>query len=77
MNAVVPVPTGSSLPAALAPDLARALELALEEKSAATRRAYGSDFQTFEALVPGPWRQRAAGLPRDRGGLSGARRRNR
>jgi site-specific recombinase XerD len=53
MNAIVPAPTGSSLPATLAPDLARALELALEEKAAATRRAYGSDFQIFEAWCQG------------------------
>jgi site-specific recombinase XerD len=49
MNAGVPVRTGSSLPAALAPDLAHALKLALEERAAATRRAYGSDFQIFSA----------------------------
>src|SRR5947209_18673992 len=49
MNAIVPVPAGSSLPATLAPDLVRAIELALQEKAAATRRAYGSDFRIFEA----------------------------
>jgi site-specific recombinase XerD len=48
MNAIVLVPTAPSLPALLAPDLDRALELALEEKAAATRRAYGSDFRSFE-----------------------------
>src|SRR5215831_15112503 len=37
------------MPATLAPDLDRAAELALEEKAAATRRAYGSDFRIFEA----------------------------
>ena len=54
MKAIVPVPTAqSSLPATLVPDLDRALELALEEKAAATRRAYGSDFQIFEAWCQG------------------------
>src|SRR3954454_4151147 len=37
------------LPAALAPDLMRAADLAREEKSPATRRAYRSDFQIFDA----------------------------
>jgi len=63
MNAIVPIPSGTSLPAALAPDLTRAAEWAREEKAAATRRAYRSDFRIFEALVPGPQRQRAAGHP--------------
>ena len=49
MNLIVPRRTGSSMPATLAPDLDRAAELALEEKAAATRRAYGSDFRIFEA----------------------------
>ena len=49
MNLIVPRRTGSSMPANLAPDLDRAAELALEEKAAATRRAYGSDFRIFEA----------------------------
>ena len=40
MNLIVPRRTGSSMPANLAPDLDRAAELALEEKAAATRRAY-------------------------------------
>jgi len=47
MNAIVP--TGASLPAALAPDLTRAAEWAREEKAAATRRAYRSDFRIFQA----------------------------
>jgi site-specific recombinase XerD len=49
MNAIVPIPPGASLPAALAPDLTRAAEWAREEKAAATRRAYRSDFRIFEA----------------------------
>src|SRR5262245_41972788 len=49
MNAIVPILPGASLPAALAPDLTRAAELAREEKAAATRRAYRSDFQIFQA----------------------------
>ena len=31
MNAIVPIPSGTALPAALAPDLTRAAELAREE----------------------------------------------
>jgi site-specific recombinase XerD len=53
MNAIVPIPPGTSLPAALAPDLARAAEWAREEKAAATRRAYRSDFRIFEAWCRG------------------------
>jgi site-specific recombinase XerD len=53
MNAIVPIPPGASLPAALAPDLSRAAELAREEKAAATRRAYRSDFRIFEAWCRG------------------------
>jgi site-specific recombinase XerD len=49
MNAIVPIPSGVSLPAALAPDLTRAAELAREEKAPATRRAYRSDFRIFQA----------------------------
>jgi site-specific recombinase XerD len=48
MNSIIPRPTGSGVPVTLAPDLDRAVELALEEKAVATRRAYGSDFQIFE-----------------------------
>src|SRR5437764_9251370 len=53
MNAIVPIPSGDALPAALAPDLTRAAELAREEKAAATRRAYGSDFRIFQAWCRG------------------------
>jgi site-specific recombinase XerD len=53
MNALVPSSPGSSLPAALAPDLTRAAEWAREEKAAATRRAYRSDFRIFEAWCRG------------------------
>src|SRR5262249_16186483 len=90
MNLIVPRRTGSSMPAALAPDLDRAAELALEEKAAATRRAYGSDFRIFEAwcqtravsALPADPEAVAAFLAHDaetgsRGGLSSARRRNR
>ena len=47
-NALVPVAV-AALPAILAPDLERAADLAREEKAAATRRAYGSDFAIFRA----------------------------
>jgi site-specific recombinase XerD len=53
MNALVAIPSGPNLPAALAPDLTRAAELAREEKAAATRRAYRSDFRIFEAWCRG------------------------
>jgi site-specific recombinase XerD len=53
MNAIVPIPAGVSLPAALAPNLTRAAEWAREEKAAATRRAYRSDFRIFEAWCRG------------------------
>ena len=49
MNAVVPISSGAAVPAALAPDLTRAAELAREEKAASTRRAYRSDFRIFQA----------------------------
>jgi hypothetical protein len=61
MNAIVPTPPGAALPAALAPDLTRAAELAREEKAASTRRAYRSDFRIFQAMVPGPRCKRTAG----------------
>ena len=61
MNAVVPIPSGTSLPGALAPDLTRAAEWAREEKAAATRRAYRSDFRIFDGLVPRPGCQRTPG----------------
>jgi site-specific recombinase XerD len=53
MNAIVPISPGMSLLARLAPDLTRAAELAREEKAAATRRAYRSDFRIFEAWCRG------------------------
>jgi site-specific recombinase XerD len=53
MNALVVIPHGTSLPAELAPDLSRAAEWAREEKAAATRRAYRSDFRIFEAWCRG------------------------
>ena len=48
MSAIVPIPSEAALPAALAPDLTRAAELAREEKAASTRRAYRSDFRIFQ-----------------------------
>jgi site-specific recombinase XerD len=48
MNAIVPIPSETTLPAALAPDLTHAAELAREEKAASTRRAYRSDFRIFQ-----------------------------
>jgi site-specific recombinase XerD len=49
VNAIVPMPAGATLLAELAPDLTRAAEWAREEKAAATRRAYRSDFRIFDA----------------------------
>jgi site-specific recombinase XerD len=49
MKAIVPISPGTALPAALAPELTRAAELAREEKAASTRRAYRSDFRIFES----------------------------
>jgi site-specific recombinase XerD len=49
MNAIVALSPRAALPAALAPDLTRAAELATEEKAPATRRAYRSDFRIFKA----------------------------
>src|SRR5262249_56935373 len=39
----------SSLPVALGPDLAAAIDLAKAEKAASTRKAYGTDFRLFAA----------------------------
>jgi site-specific recombinase XerD len=39
----------ASLPAALGPDLATAIDLAKAEKAASTRKAYGTDFRLFTA----------------------------
>src|ERR1700745_3000430 len=38
---------GSTLPVALGPDLAAAIDLAKAEKAASTRKAYGTDFRIF------------------------------
>ena len=38
-----------SLPAALGPDLAAAVDLAKAEKAVSTRKAYGTDFRLFKA----------------------------
>ena len=57
-NALVPVAAAELLPAwhpaiVLALDIAKAADLARQEKAAATRRAYGSDFQIFRAWCNG------------------------
>jgi len=39
----------STLPAALGPDLAAAIDLAKAEKAASTRKAYGTDYRLFKA----------------------------
>jgi site-specific recombinase XerD len=49
MHRIVARPPGGCLPTELTSDLLRAAELAREEKAAATRRAYRSDFRIFEA----------------------------
>jgi len=41
------VSDGSTLPTALGPDLAAAIDLAKAEKAASTRKAYGTDFRLF------------------------------
>jgi Phage integrase, N-terminal SAM-like domain len=46
-TALTLVSDGSTLPAALGPDLAAAIDLAKAEKAASTRRAYGTDFRLF------------------------------
>jgi site-specific recombinase XerD len=53
MNTLVSIPPGVDVPAELAPDLTRAAEWAREEKAAATRRAYRSDFRIFQAWCRG------------------------
>src|ERR1700694_5119142 len=42
-----------SLPAALGPDLAAAVDLAKAEKAASTRKAYGTDFRLFKEWCDG------------------------
>jgi site-specific recombinase XerD len=51
-NALVPVAV-AELPAVLALDIARAADLARQEKAAATQRAYGSDFALFRGWCSG------------------------
>jgi len=46
-TALILVSDGSTLPAALGPDLAAAVDLAKAEKAASTRKAYGTDFRLF------------------------------
>jgi hypothetical protein len=46
-TALTLVSDGSTLPAALGPDLAAAIDLAKAEKAASTRKAYGTDFRLF------------------------------
>jgi hypothetical protein len=59
-NALIPVAM-AELPAILGPDLERAADLAQQEKTPGTRRAYGSDFRIFESVVPLARDQRIAG----------------
>jgi site-specific recombinase XerD len=47
-TALTITPNGSSLPAALGPDLAAAVDLAKAEEAASTRKAYGTDFRLFK-----------------------------
>jgi site-specific recombinase XerD len=46
-TALTLVSHGSSLPAALGPDLTAAIDLAKAEKAVSTRKAYGTDFRIF------------------------------
>jgi len=46
-TALILVSDGSTLPAALGPYLAAAVDLAKAEKAASTRKAYGTDFRLF------------------------------
>jgi site-specific recombinase XerD len=48
-TALALISDGSSLPAALGPDLSAAVDLAKAEKAASTRKAYGTDFRIFKA----------------------------
>jgi site-specific recombinase XerD len=47
-KALTIVSDSSTLPAALGPDLASAIDLAKAEKAASTRKAYGTDFRIFK-----------------------------
>src|SRR5882672_6796679 len=47
-HALTIVSEASTLPAALGPDLAAAIDLAKAEKAASTRKAYGTDFRLFK-----------------------------
>ena len=73
--------TAQTLPAALGPDLAAAVDLAKAEKAASTRKAYGTDFRLFKAWCDGKgvsasrpaprrwrpfWRRRLATAPSPR-----------
>ena len=60
-----------SVPAALGPHLAAAVNYAKAEKSPATRKAYGSDFKLFKAWCDGKGAQAFAGGSRDGGGIPG------
>jgi site-specific recombinase XerD len=48
-QALTLVSDASTLPAALGPDLAAAIDLAKAEKAASTRKAYGTDYRLFKA----------------------------
>ena len=47
MTTALTVISDVTLPAALGPDLAAAIDLAKAEKAASTRKAYGTDFRLF------------------------------
>src|SRR5258708_33031139 len=47
-TALTIVSDSATLPAALGPDLAAAIDLAKAEKAASTRKAYGTDFRIFK-----------------------------
>jgi hypothetical protein len=49
---LVPAASVDTAPALLATDLEKAASLARQSKAAATRRAYGADFQIFGRCAP-------------------------
>ena len=53
MSTSLTVLEAATLPAALGPDLAAAVDLAKAEKAASTRKAYGTDFRLFHAWCDG------------------------
>jgi hypothetical protein len=62
MSALVIPPFGAeTLPALPAADIDRAAAFARQDKAAATRAAYRSDFARFRAVLPQPRRRLAPG----------------